>query len=159
MGADAFGPAVSGQYSVDVLIRGRNLFGWSRYSDDVVELLFKCLQRSGTNSIKIFDGLNDISTIAAHCRIGKNLGLHVTGILTFSISPVHTDKYYCEKASEFIALGVDSILVCDASGILTGERTETLITAVQAATGNQTPIEFYAHASMGLAHEIVPSCP
>jgi len=139
--------------SVDVLIRGRNLFGWSRYSDDVVELLFKCLQRSGTNSIKIFDGLNDISTIAAHCRIGKNLGLHVTGILTFSISPVHTDKYYCEKASEFIALGVDSILVCDASGILTGERTEALITAVQAATGNHTPIEFYAHASMGLAHE------
>jgi oxaloacetate decarboxylase alpha subunit len=138
---------------VDVLIRGRNLFGWSRYSDDVVELLFKCLQRSGASSVKIFDGLNDTNTIAAHCRIGKSLGLQVTGILTFSMSPVHTDEYYFKKASEFMALGVDSILICDASGILTGERTETLLIAVQAATGNQTPIEFYAHASMGLAHE------
>lgn len=138
---------------VDVLIRGRNLFGWSRYSDDIIELLFRCLQRSGASSIKIFDGLNDINTIAAHCRIGKSLGFHVTGMLTFSISPVHTDQYYFKKASEFRALGVDSILICDASGILTGERTDTLLTAVRAAAGNQTSIEFYAHASMGLAHE------
>jgi pyruvate/oxaloacetate carboxyltransferase len=66
---------------------------------------------------------------------------------------VHTDEYYSQKAREFVALGVDSILICDASGILTGERTESLFAAVKAVTGKQTPIEFYAHASMGLAHE------
>lgn len=28
---------------MEVLIRGRNLFGWSRYPDDVIELLLTCL--------------------------------------------------------------------------------------------------------------------
>lgn len=138
---------------VDVLIRSRNLFGWNRYPDEVVELLFRCLQRNGTDSIKVFDGLNDISTIAAHCRIGKRLGLRVTGMLTFSVSPVHTDEHYAGKAREYADLGVDAILVADASGLLTGDRTRSLIAAIDAATGGRTPIEFYAHASMGLAHE------
>ena len=137
---------------IDVLIRSRNLFGWSRYPDEVVELLLRCLQHNGTDTIKIFDGLNDIDTITAHIRIGKKLGLKVAGILTFSISPIHTDARYAEKARQYVALGIDSILLCDASGILTAARTETLLAAIKGVSGT-TPIEFYAHASMGLAHD------
>lgn len=139
--------------TLDTLIRGRTLFGWNQYPDEVVELLFRCLQRNGIGSVKIFDGLNDIRNIAAHCRIGKALGLRVSGILSFSISPVHTDEHYARKALEFVALDVDAIAVVDASGLLTGERTATLLRAIAQATGGKTPLEIYSHAASGTAHE------
>src|SRR5687767_10636269 len=34
--------------TIDVLMRSRNLFGWERYPDEVIELLFRCLRDSGT---------------------------------------------------------------------------------------------------------------
>lgn len=139
--------------NIDVLIRSRNLFGWNRYPDEVVKLLFHCLQRNGTKSIKVFDGLNDVSNIAAHCRIGKQLGLQVTGMITYSKSPIHTDEHYAQKAREYLDLGVDGIVVADASGILDGPQTVMLLAAINRGAANRIPIEFYAHASMGLAHE------
>jgi len=141
------------QTAIDVLIRSRNLFGWSRYPDEVVELLFKCLQKRGAEWVKVFDGLNDLDAIAAHFQIAKGLGLKVSGILTFSVSPVHTDAYYENKARQLVAHGVDSITVTDASGILTAARTESLLKSIKKATSGKIPIEFYAHACMGLAHE------
>ncbi|MGD9943954.1 MAG: hypothetical protein AB7S98_12025 [Burkholderiaceae bacterium] len=138
---------------MEVLIRGRNLFGWSRYPDEVVRLLLQCLQRAGTDHVKVFDGLNDIEAIAAHCRIAKELGLGVTGMLTFSLSPVHTDAHFAAKARRYAELGVDAVLLCDASGILRPERARTVLAAIRQAVGPQMPIEFYAHASMGLAHD------
>jgi len=53
--------------TLDALIRGRTLFGWNQYPDEVVELLFRCLQRNGIGSVKIFDGLNDHPQRKAWC--------------------------------------------------------------------------------------------
>lgn len=139
--------------NIDILIRSRNLFGWERYPDDVIELLFKCLQNAGTKVVKVFDGLNDIQNIEAAFRIGKRLGLKTSGFLTFSISPVHTDEHFALKTRELVAAGVDSITIADASGVLTGERTRSLIAALKAETQGRVPIEFLAHHTMGLAHE------
>jgi pyruvate/oxaloacetate carboxyltransferase len=139
--------------TIDILIRSRNLFGWERYPDEVVELLFRCLRDTGTHWVKIFDGLNDMSNIAAHFRIAKQLGLKASGIMTFSLSPVHTDEYFAAKARELTSYGADSITMGDASGLLTGERTRSLLTAIRREIGNQVPLEFVAHHSMGLAHD------
>jgi pyruvate/oxaloacetate carboxyltransferase len=139
---------------LDVLMRSRNLFGWSRYPDEVVELLFRTLKRNGVDWIKVFDGLNDVGQIAAHFRIGRALGIKMSGVLTYSISAIHTDEYYAAKAKQLADCGVDSITIVDASGILKGDRTKTLLTAIKAVTGKKrVPIEFYAHHTMGLAHD------
>lgn len=45
------------------LIRGRNVVGWRRYPNDVVELMVKCIKRAGLQWIMLFDGLNDIRNI------------------------------------------------------------------------------------------------
>lgn len=139
--------------TIDVLIRSRNLFGWSRYPDEVVELLFRCLQRTGTKWIKNFDGLNDMRNIAANFRLAQENGIKASGFITFSLSPVHTDEYFAAKARELLACGVDSITMGDASGLLTGERTRTLLAAIKAEVKGKVPIEFVAHHSMGLAHD------
>jgi oxaloacetate decarboxylase alpha subunit len=139
--------------TIDVLIRSRNLFGWSRYPDEVVELLFRCLARTGTQWIKNFDGLNDMRNIAANFRIARETGIKASGFITFSLSPVHTDAYFANKARELLACGVDSITMGDASGLLTGERARTLLGAIMAEVDGRVPVEFVAHHSMGLAHD------
>lgn len=138
---------------LDALIRGRTLFGWTQYPDEVVELLFRCLQRNGIDSVKIFDGLNDINNIAAHCRIGKKLGLHTTGIISYSVSPIHTDEHFADKARRFVELDVDGILIVDASGMMTGKAAASLVAAIDRAIGGAKPIEFYVHCATGTAHD------
>lgn len=139
--------------TIDVLVRSRNLFGWARYPDEVIELLFHALRRAGVQSLKVFDGLNDIDNIAACFRIGKGLGFQMSGMLTFSLSPAHTDEYFAGKARQLVDCGVDSITMGDASGLMTGARTKTLLAALKIAIGGTVPIEFLAHHTMGLAHE------
>ena len=139
--------------SVDVLMRSRNLFGWARYPDEVVEVLFRCLREAGTEWVKVFDGLNCMSNIAAHFRIARNIGLKTSGMLSFSVSPAHTDEHFVAKALELIGYGVDSITLADPAGILTGERARVLLAALIAAVRGRVPIEFIAHECMGLSHE------
>ncbi|HEY4773921.1 MAG TPA: hypothetical protein VIH40_03795 [Xanthobacteraceae bacterium] len=139
--------------TIDVLMRSRNLFGWARYPDEVVELLFQCLQRAGTDWLKVFDGLNCLSNIAAHFRIARALGLKTSGMLSYSVSPVHTDEHYVARARELIGYGVDSITLADPAGLLTGPRARTLLAALKTVTQGRVAIEFIAHECMGLSHE------
>jgi oxaloacetate decarboxylase alpha subunit len=138
---------------IDVLMRSRNLFGWARYPDEVVEVLFRCLRRAGIEWIKVFDGLNCMRNIAAHFRIAREIGLKTSGMLSFSVSPAHTDEHYVARAVELVGYGVDSITLADPAGILTGARARGLLTALKAAVRGRVPIEFIAHDCMGLARE------
>ncbi|RJR18858.1 MAG: pyruvate carboxylase subunit B [Desulfobacteraceae bacterium] len=134
-----------------VLIRSRHTFGWDRYPNDVIELLFKCLKRIGIGWVLIFDGLNDIRNMEWQCRIARGVGLKAAPAITFAESPVHTDAYYADKASKLVEIGVDSICLGDASGLLTPQRTQTLIPAVRQAIGDKTLLEFSAHSGTGLS--------
>ena len=139
--------------TIDVLIRSRNLFGWARYPDEVVELLFRCLKETGTEWVKVFDGLNCMRNIAAHFRIARDIGIKASGMLSFAVSPAHTDEHYASRARELIAYGAKSITIGDAAGTLTGERTRSLLAALKTATREKVPIEFISHECMGLSHE------
>lgn len=138
---------------IDVLIRSRNLFGWARYPDEVVALLFRCLKECGTQWVKVFDGLNHMRNIAAHFRIAREVGLKASGMLSFSISPAHTDAHYVAKAKELIGYGVDSVTLADPAGILTAGRARSLLAALKTAVDGRAPIEFISHDCMGLAYE------
>lgn len=139
--------------TIDILIRSRNLFGWERYPDEVIELLFRCLKDAGVQTVKVFDGLNDMQSIEANFRIARRLGLKCTAMLAFSLSPIHTDEHFVIKAREALAIGVDAIAMCDASGLLSGPRTRTLLAALNQEIAGRVPLEFLAHHSMGLAHD------
>jgi len=139
--------------TIDVLIRSRNLLGWDRYPDEVVELVFARLKAAGVDWVKVFDGLNCMANIAAHFAIARRVGLKCSGMLSFSISPAHTDAHYVERALELVGYGVDSVTLADPAGMLTAERTRALLAALQKAIAGRVPIEFISHDSMGLARE------
>ena len=140
--------------TMDVLMRSRNLFGWERYPDEVVELLFRSLKNSGVAWIRVFDGLNDYKNVAAHFKIASKLGLKTSGIIAYSISPVHTVEYFSGKARELVKQGADSITMADASGLMTARQTELLFKGIRSAVGEEVPLEFYVHDCTGLADDV-----
>jgi oxaloacetate decarboxylase alpha subunit len=134
---------------LQILIRGRSAFGWRRFPNDAIELLIKCLQKSGIQGLAIFDGLNDLNNIKWHFQVAKEIGLQVHPALVFALSPVHTDRYYAAKAKECADLGVHSVSLADASGLLTPERVRTLIPAIRSAIG-ELEFSFVSHCGTGL---------
>jgi len=138
---------------LSILIRGRNMFGWRRYSNDVIDLTFQCLKRIGIQYVMPFDGLNDLRNLEWHVHSARQLGLQVIGEIVFTESPVHTDDYFSAKAIEYIEMGADIIILEDASGVLTPERTRTLVPAMRRAVG-EIELQFHSHCSTGLA----PQC-
>jgi oxaloacetate decarboxylase alpha subunit len=102
-----------------ILIRGRSAFGWRRFPNDAIELLIKCLQKAGIQGIAVFDGLNDLNNIKWHIQVARQIGMEFHPALVFAESPAHTDEYYAAKARECVQLGLKSINLADASGLLT----------------------------------------
>lgn len=134
----------------DFLVRSRNLVGWSPKPNDVVDLFLETLARIGIASIKVFDGLNDYRNVAYQVERGKRLGLHVKALLTFAVSPVHTDDYLVGKARELAELGVDAIVIADACGAMLPERARSLISRVRSALPGME-LHFSTHPNSGVA--------
>jgi pyruvate/oxaloacetate carboxyltransferase len=136
------------------LVRGRNLMSWRRYPNDVIDLFFGCLRRAGIDWIMVFDGLNDMRNIAHHFPAARKLGMKAAAILSFSESPVHTDEYFVKITRDVLDIGVDAVLLYDASGILTPDRTRSLVPALLRTINGRAEFELTAHCATGLG----PAC-
>jgi oxaloacetate decarboxylase (Na+ extruding) subunit alpha len=67
--------------------------------------------------------------------------------------PIHTDQYFSGKAKGMTDIGVDSICLIDASGLLTQERKKGLIGSFREGIGPETELEFISHCGTGLGEE------
>ncbi|MGO3146752.1 MAG: hypothetical protein ACTIJ6_03635 [Leucobacter sp.] len=133
-----------------ILVRSRNLFGWTRYSDDVVTFFLEYMKKHGLDEFEVFDALNDTQNVEHHVREGARLGMHTSACLTFSESPVHTDEYFATKAKEYQSHGASAILLYDACGVLRPERVAPLVAAIRAAAPG-LDVELNVHDQTGLA--------
>lgn len=133
-----------------ILIRGRNLFGWKRYSDDVVELFMRTLSRIGIDWVLIFDALNDVRNVEFLVHCAKKLNMGVLGYVTYAISPVHTSEHFVQKSREFLNCGADGIVFGDASGLLTPQTARAIFTTLRGAFPNAM-LEFSGHDATGLS--------
>lgn len=93
---------------------------------------------------------NDYSVFREDVDSLRELGMEAVVNLIFSVSPRHTDAYYAQKTREAAALNPYRICFKDVGGLLTPERTRTLVPIVLENAG-ATPVEFHAHCNNGLA--------
>jgi oxaloacetate decarboxylase alpha subunit len=133
-----------------VMTRGQSLFTFELFPDDVVTLTARRIAANGIRYVTPYDALNDMRNMAVPVRASKAAGLYVDGGIVYTLSPVHTDEYYARKARELVALGVDAVFIKDPSGLLTPERTRTLVPALRAAVGG-VPLQLHSHCLTGLA--------
>lgn len=135
---------------LQALIRSKCILGFDLQPDDLSELWVERLVASGIRRFVAFDGLHDLDNLQAAVRRARELGAYSTGWLTFSESPVHTDDLYVAKAREFLdRIGVDALMIEDASGILTPERARTLVPRIKAEIGDVS-LGLHSHGLLGL---------
>ncbi len=133
------------------LIRSRNIAAFDFLPDDVIMAWVDRLYANGFRVIGSFDGLNDMDNIVPGLIHAKELGAETFGAVSFSESPVHTDELFVRKAKELVdRADVDAIMLKDAGGLLTPERTRTLVAALKEAIGDRV-LEVHTHSLTGLA--------
>lgn len=79
--------------------------------------------------------------------------MKVNAMMTYTLSPAHTDAYYVDRTHELVALAADFISIKDPTGLLTPERGRTLFPAVVEAAG-KIPVQLHSHCQSGLAPEV-----
>jgi oxaloacetate decarboxylase alpha subunit len=107
------------------------------------------LAANGVRQIRISDPSNTAKNWERLVGNAKWAGLDSVLNLIFSISPIHTDGHYAELAKAAAKLQPTLICIKDPGGLLTPDRTRTLVPAVLAKTGD-VPVEFHTHCNTGL---------
>lgn len=117
--------------------------------DALMDAWMRQLNRHGCRSFWIYDVLFNIDKMHRLAKVAKEFGSEVAGSIMFTLSPVHTDAYYAEKAEQLSASpDIDSILLYDTAGVLEKERLSTLLPAIRARARGK-PIEFHANNILG----------
>jgi oxaloacetate decarboxylase alpha subunit len=122
---------------------GSVTFGFT--PDVLMDLWMERLCAHGVRSWWIYDVLFNIDKMARLAKLAKKNDCKVAGTLLFTLSPVHDDAFWADKADKLSALpDVDSLLLYDTGGVLDRERIKTLVPAIVAKARGK-PIEMHAN--------------
>ncbi|MCS7307263.1 MAG: sodium-extruding oxaloacetate decarboxylase subunit alpha [Aquificaceae bacterium] len=135
---------------LEMLLRGQNVVGYRHYADDVVEEFVKKAYDNGIEVFRIFDALNDTRNMRKSIQVAKKLGATVKGVLSYTISPVHTVEYYVGIAKELVDMGIDIISIKDQAGLLSPKVCYDLVTALKSEFPNY-PVHLHTQTTADLA--------
>ncbi len=159
--------AVGDVSKLTALSRGRNLFGYSPYSDEIIEGFCRNSIASGLGIMRIFDALNDVDNVKstvkfikkyggiADCAVCYTVDPHFTAGERFKAmlrgrklpGPVFTDAYFLDKARQMAALGADMITIKDMSGLIPPKRVAGLVKLFK--SNLSVPVDFHTHCTPG----------
>ena len=133
------------------LSTGFRFISWETASPEFMELAFKTVIKNGMRRFALADPMNDADSNVACARMIKAAGGdYVVGALVFTLSPIHDDAHYVDRARTLAeSPDVDALYIKDPGGLLSPLRARTLIPAVMAVIGKK-PLELHAHCTVGL---------
>ena len=148
------------------LSRGRNLFGYAPYPDDVIDGFCRNAIESGLGIMRIFDALNDVDNVKSTIKYVKQYGGIADCAVCYTVDPkypepsfmqrlmgkkrpqpVFTDAYFLDKAKQMAALGADMITIKDMSGLIPPRRVATLVKLFK--KNISIPVDFHTHCTPG----------
>jgi oxaloacetate decarboxylase alpha subunit len=133
------------------LIRSKSLTSFNIVPDSVISLWIERCAANGIKRLMIFDALHDWNNLSKSVATAKKAGIEVSVPLVYSLSPVHTDKFYAKKTQEMVKkLDPHTVMIKDSIGLLTPERTKTLVPTIKKHIGDR-PLEMHSHCTTGLA--------
>ena len=158
--------AVGDVSKLTALSRGRNLFGYAPYTDEIIEGFCRNSIESGLGIMRIFDCLNDVDNVKSTIKYVKKYGGIADCAVCYTVDPkypklsffdklrgkknpelVFTDDYFVEKAKVLAGLGADMITIKDMSGLIPPQRVSALVKKLKAAVN--VPIDFHTHCTPG----------
>ncbi len=158
--------AVGDVSKLTALSRGRNLFGYSPYTDEIIDGFCRNSIRSGLGIMRIFDALNDVDNIKSTVKYVNQYGGIADCAVCYTVDPkypepgffarlmgrkkpraVFTDAYFLDKARQMAALGADMITIKDMSGLIPPKRVSTLVKLLKQHL--DIPVDFHTHCTPG----------
>ncbi len=158
--------AVGGVSKLTALSRGRNLFGYAPYTDEIIEGFCRNAIESGLGIMRIFDALNDVDNVKSTIKYVKQYGGIADCAVCYTIDPkypklslldrlrgkknpepVFTDDYFVDKAKQMAALGADMISIKDMSGLIPPSRVYKLVQLFKQNVS--VPVDFHTHCTPG----------
>jgi oxaloacetate decarboxylase alpha subunit len=124
--------------------------GFEKIPRSVLKLMMERVVFHGITLTRASNPWNDYAVLKIEMEELRTIGMDVVANVIYSVSPRHTDEYYAEKTREAAAMRPYRICFKDVGGLLTPERTRTLIPLVLKHAGD-IPVEFHAHCNNGLA--------
>lgn len=117
--------------------------------DALMDAWIRQLNEHGCRSFWIYDVLFNIDKMHRLAKIAKAYGSEVAGTVMYTLSPVHSDQYFADKAAQIAASpDIDTILLYDTAGVLDAERIKTLVPAIVARIGGR-PLELHSNNRLG----------
>jgi oxaloacetate decarboxylase alpha subunit len=117
--------------------------------DSLMDAWMRQLNVHGVRSFWIYDVLFNVDKTLRLAKVAKEFGSEVAGAIMFTLSPVHTDDYYADKADKLASSDdIDTLLLYDTAGVLEKERLATLLPAIKAKSHGK-PIEFHSNNLLG----------
>ena len=158
--------AVGNVSKLTALSRGRNLFGYAPYTDEIIDGFCRNAIESGLGIMRIFDALNDVDNVKSTIKYVKQYGGIADCAVCYTVDPkypqpsflqrllgkkapqpVFTDAYFIDKAKQMAALGADMITIKDMSGLIPPQRVSTLVKLLKQNVN--VPIDFHTHCTPG----------
>ncbi|MGB9919333.1 MAG: biotin carboxyl carrier protein [Moorellales bacterium] len=131
---------------------GRRFIGFKRVPYSIIELVLKRVVANGIRRVWILDAAHEVPHILKVARLARAAGVEeIVPVFCYTISPVHTDRYYADRALELAqSPDVDALCLEDQGGLLIPERVRTLVPALKEALGAK-PLELHFHCNTGMA--------
>jgi pyruvate carboxylase subunit B len=149
------------------LSRGRNLFGYNPYPDEVIEGFCRCSVKSGIDVMRIFDALNDIGNMKSTIRFVKDNKGSADCAVCYTVDPkfswlekfkallagkpvpgrIFNVDYFVTKAEQLAELGADMITIKDMAGLLDPANCGKLMRALKKNIA--IPINLHTHCTPG----------
>ena len=158
--------AVGEVSKLTALSRGRNLFGYAPYTDEIIDGFCRNAIESGLGIMRIFDALNDVDNVKSTIKYVKQYGGIADCAVCYTVDPkypepgfwarlmgakkranVFTDAYFVDKAKQMAALGADMITIKDMSGLIPPRRVATLVKLIKEQVS--IPVDFHTHCTPG----------
>ncbi|MDD2313880.1 MAG: carboxylase [Proteiniphilum sp.] len=91
---------VGGASHLTALSRGRNLYGYAPYPDEIIDGFFKHAVSNGLHIMRIFDALNDVDNIRSSVKSIKKYGGMADCAVCYTIDPKYDDEQTPQPATK-----------------------------------------------------------
>lgn len=158
---------VGGASLLTALSRGRNLFGYAPYPDDIIRGFCQESITNGLGIMRIFDALNDVENVKSTISFVKKFGGLADAAVCYTVDPkfskmerikaalkghkipdnVFSNDYFVSKAKAMEALGADMITIKDMAGLINPARVAELMPMLKRTLN--IPVDFHTHCTPG----------
>ncbi len=157
----------SNNTKLTALSRGRNIFGYNPYPEDVIEGFNRLAVKSGIDIMRIFDALNDLNNMKSTIKYVKANGGMADCAVCYTVDPrfslrdrvkgffglkkiphkIFTIDYFVEKSKELERLGADIISIKDMAGLIPPDVSAELTKRLKKEVN--VPIDLHTHCTPG----------